>query len=283
MSVNPRAPKGKAPPGGRAGPIGSKNKPAGAGTGSKPGSDDAKAGADKAAAATDGKATTAGGAGAVANVDLTTAHKRSQMEMEFDRLKSLDKLEDGVDAIGPKGLQQLCTDLGLTYNDLDMFVVVWKLGATQSYCITRSEWLHGVYSWDIEHMGKMKTISSDWKKKVKEDEGAFTEMYYSLYDFIRGEDEKLLPQEKAIKAWHVLLPEPNVFSFLTLWVQWVTLEYKRNITRDVWRQVWEFARRIKSLDQYDSNDKWPTALDDFVEWAIEKQAITKKVAGGANH
>ena len=267
MSSNPRAPKGKAPPGGRSGPIGSKRPPV-------PKADDTKGGASPATE-------TAKASLNAAQADASAApsagmHKRSQMELEFDNLKAMDKLEEGVDAIGPKGLQKLCNELGIQYNELDMYVVVWKLGATQSYCITRSEWLHGVYSWDIEHMGKMKTVSADWRKKVKEDEAAFTEMYYSLYDFIRGEDEKLLPQEKAIKAWNVLLPEPSPFAFLTLWVQWVSLEYKRNISRDVWRQLWEFARRIKKLEDYDSNDKWPTALDDFVEWALEKQSIHKR-------
>ena len=267
MSVNPRAPKGKAPTGR---PTGKKAPP----SNPKPG-DPVPSAADKPTAAVDGKDNSAAAAvktDTAPQVVAPTAHKRSPMEQEFDRLKGMDKLEEGVDAIGPKGLQALCADIGVTYNDFDMYVVVWKLGATQSYCITRSEWLHGAYTHKLEHPQHIRGKLSEWRSEVRNEEPRFTEMYYLLYDFIRGEQEKLLPQDKAIKAWQVLLPEPIPFAFLSLWVQWVTLEYKRDITRDVWRQVWEFARKIKNLESYDSNDKWPTALDDFVEWAKEKTA-----------
>ena len=107
----------------------------------------------------------------------------------------------------------------------------------------------------------------------------FTEMYFHLYDFIRGDDEKLLASDKALKAWQVLLPENERFPLLAAWATWVATEYKRSITRDVWRQLWEFAKRIKTnLAQYDPNEKWPTALDDFVEWAKMKQAEKEQAA-----
>lgn len=197
---------------------------------------------------------------------------RTEMETIFDKYRTLDRLDDSVDAIGPKGLTQLCQDVGIAFGDFDMYVLIWKLGATQSGCVTRSEWMHSMYQWKIEHIGHIKNNIPTWRSNVREDDLAFTEMYFHLYDFIRGDDEKLLPVDKALKAWQVLLPENERFSFLSMWAQWVALEYKRNITRDLWRQLWEFARKIKKLDQYDSNDKWPTALDDFVDWSREKIA-----------
>lgn len=220
-----------------------------------------------------GKGNGGGGAG-------VAGHKRSQMEQEFDRLRAYDKLEDGVDAIGVKGLQQLCQELSIPFNELDMLILVWKLGATQSYCVTRSEWLHSAYVYKIEHPQQIKTHLSSWKTSVKDDETGFTDMYHSTYDFIRGDDEKLLPLEKAIRAWHILLPEPERFAFLTSWAQWVGLEYKRPISRDVWRQLWEFARKIRDLNQYDPNDKWPTALDDFVEHLKDIQEKEKAQKSG---
>lgn len=198
---------------------------------------------------------------------------RTEMEQIFDKYRTLDKLDESVDAIGPKGLAQLCSDIGITYGDLDSYILIWKLGATQSGCITRSEWMHGMHQWKVEHMGHIKSAMPTWRAQVKDDEDAFTDMYFHLYDFVRGDDEKLLPVEKALKAWVVLLPEAERFPLFTWWAQWITTEYKRSVTRDLWRQLWEFARKIgKNIQNYDSNDKWPTALDDFVEWTREKLA-----------
>jgi DCN1-like protein 1/2 len=208
--------------------------------------------------------------------DAPSSHKRTQVEQDYDRLRMNDKLDDGVDAIGPKGLTVLASELGVQYNDADFFLCMWKLGATQSYCITRSEWLHSMYLHKVEHMGHLKALITNWKAAIKEDDSAFAEMYNHTYDFIRGEDEKLLPLDKAIRAWQTLLPEER-FHFLPLWAQWCTVDYKRPVSRDVWRQLWEFSSQIKDLEKYDPNDKWPTALDDFVEWAKEKMT-PKQVA-----
>jgi hypothetical protein len=204
--------------------------------------------------------------------------KRSQMEQDFDRLRLLDKLEDGVDAVGPRGLAALCSELGIRDGEVDMLTVVWRIGATQSMCITRSEWLHAMYLYKIEHMGQLKNYVPQWRSLIKEDEVAFAEMYFHAYDFVRGDDEKLLPLEKGLRAWTSLLPESK-FPFLSQWAQWVTVEYKRPISRDLWRMLLEFAVKVKDLEKYDPNDKWPTALDDFVEWMLEKQkaAVAAKV------
>lgn len=212
-------------------------------------------------------------AAAVSATEKAATRARTEMETIFDKYRTLDRLDDSVDAIGPKGLTQLCSDVGIVDGDLDSMILIWKLGATQSGCITRSEWMHAMHQWKVEHLGHLKTALPNWRLQVREDEEAFTEMYFHLYDFIRGDDEKLLPVEKAMKAWTVLLPESDRFPLLTWWAQWVTMEYKRPITRDLWRQLWEFARKIgKNLQLYDCNDKWPTALDDFVEWTKDKIA-----------
>jgi hypothetical protein len=202
------------------------------------------------------------------HTDKVALRSRSEMEQSFERYRQLDRLDESVDAIGPNGITQLCSDLGIPFGELDMYVLVWKLGATQSSCITRSEWMHSMFQWKIEHFSQLRTQLPLWKAAVKEDATAFTMMYHSLYDFIRGDDEKLLAVDKALKAWQVLLPEnEGRFVFFALWAQWVTVEYKRSVTRDLWRQLLEFADKIKKLTQYDPNDNWPTALDDFVEYS----------------
>ena len=201
------------------------------------------------------------------------------MEQDFDRLRLLDKLDEGVDAFGLRGLQALCTELGIPFNELDMFVLIWKIGATQSYCVTRSEWLHAAHNHKIEHLGQLKAMLATWRASVRDDPAAFAEMYCQSYDFIRGDDEKLLPLDKALRVWPVLLPEADRFAHINHWLQWCAQQYKRPVSRDIWRQVLEFSVKVKDITTYDPNDKWPTALDDFVEWALEHTG--KKAASTA--
>ena len=222
-----------------------------------------QAGSKATASSPAAAATTSGGAPRVRG--------RSDMEMQFDKLRTMDRLDDGVDAIGPKGLQHLCGELGIAFNEIEFYITMWKLGASQSYCMTRAEWMHSVYTWKLDHLGNLKAAIPTWKNSVLNDEGLFTEMYHASFDFIRGDEDKLLPLDKALKAWHVLLPEASRFKYFTLWAQWMSVEYRRPISRDIWIELWEFARRVKDINQYDPNDKWPTAMDDFVEWALDQR------------
>ena len=259
--MNAKVPKGKAPP------------PA------SPPPQHASAPTDKAASKKVAAATSPQQGNLPADRQANVGRTRSEIEQSFDKLRQLDKLDDSTDAIGPKGIQQLCVEVGVPHGEFDMYVMVWKMGATQSGCVTRSEWMHATYIHKIEHLGMLKSSIPQWRNAVKEDETLFTEMYFHLYDFVRGDDEKLLASNKALKAWQVLLPENERFPLLSSWATWVATEYKRSITRDVWRQLWEFARRTKAnLASYDPNEKWPTALDDFVEWAKMKQAEKEQAA-----
>ena len=200
---------------------------------------------------------------------------RTDMELHFDKLRTHDKLEEGADSVGPKGLAHLCAEINVPFNDLDFYILMFKIGATQSYCITRSEWVHAAHSLHIEHVGQLKSSLSQWRTAVLADKHAFAEFYYATFDFIRGDEDKWLPLDKALRAWAVLLPEGDRFRHLSLWAQWCSLEYKRPITRDVWRELLEFARKVEDLSAYDPSDKWPTAFDDFVEWALEKKGIKR--------
>jgi hypothetical protein len=176
-------------------------------------------------------------------VPLTTTQglKRSAMEAEFDKLRQKDRFDEGVDAIGPEGMKIMARDFLQLPNDaplvahwgVEMFTVGWKLQAVQAYTVTRAEWLSamsggratamatsgaagfgGPAAPVFQERGNRKVINdwaslrekvSMWVEEVNTNEKAFQQMYNHTYDFIRGDDEKLLPQAKAMKAWRTLL------------------------------------------------------------------------------
>lgn len=224
-----------------------------------------------AAAATSGETAIISAAGQTAST-APISHRRTQMESDFDRFRAYDKLEDGVDSIGPTGWGVLCQELGISAASQDAFILSWSLGATQSSCVSRSEWMHAGHLHKLDHLGSLKAAMKNWQQAVRTDEASFTLMYEAAYDFARGDDDKLLPLEKAIRLWQVLLT-PDIFPLITTWISWCATEYKKPVSRDLWRSVLDF-RSVK-LDAYDSaNNSFPCAIDDFVDFSRDKMAQT---------
>lgn len=187
---------------------------------------------------------------------------RSEMENCFDRLRALDK-SDNVDIMGLQGIHQLCTELGIAADSFEMMVLMWKLGAIRKGCITRWEWLTSLYTNEVDQFHQLRTFLGEWVTEVSKKGSSFAEMYYFLYDFIRGENDRLMAPRTAVQAWDVLLKDEKM---LPSWNKWVVTEYKRSISRDLWRQLWVLFSSVKSLSDFDPNGRWPTAIDDFVEW-----------------
>jgi hypothetical protein len=143
---------------------------------------------------------------------------------------------------------------------------------------------------------------------VKQNEKEFAQMYNHTYDFIRGDDEKLLPLSKALKAWKTLLVgdvkgnHPSQYSgsrfpLFPLFEQWAVQHFTRrlppkpgssavgevvlrDVPRDLWLQMYEFSRRVHDVEEYRSSDEWSSVFDDFVEWA-KAQALRGSQATAA--
>ena len=211
------------------------------------------------------------------------------MEQDFDRLRAIDRLEDGLDVIGLKGIAQLCSELNIAggVNSLESFIVQWSIGAADFGVITRSEWLHAAHVHDLLHVHSLRDRSKTWQSLVREDATAFSEMYYYIYDFVRGED-KLLSIDRAVKVWQAVLT-PDVFPLTQQWCSWCANDFRKPVSRDIWKQVLEFAKlmnmekeapKIRAIvaeviNGFDLSGKWPTAIDDFVQWVRDKNIVAK--------
>ncbi|KEG15461.1 DCN1-like protein 2 [Trypanosoma grayi] len=187
---------------------------------------------------------------------------RNEMESYFERLLALGRV-NGLDAMGAKGIEQLCGDLSITLNSFEMYTLIWKMGITRGGCIPRADWLTTMYAYKIKHPIDLKLNLTEWVKEAREE--AFIEFYNELYDYIRGEEARLMPADNAIKAWAVLFAhEPRIRS----WIEWYTVVHKRDVTRDVWRQLAVFFSTVPKIEVYSVEDKWPSAIDSYVEWCV---------------
>ncbi|ORC93837.1 DCN1-like protein 2 [Trypanosoma theileri] len=194
-----------------------------------------------------------------------TAFGRNDMETYFESLLALDR-SDGLDAIGTKGIARLCEDLCIAKDSFEMYTLIWKMNITRGECIPRTDWLSTMYTYKVEQLLNLRMLLSEWVKEAKST--AFNEFYSHLYDFIRGEDARLMPTDRAIKVWGILFEhDPRIKS----WIQWYSLVYMRDVTRDVWQQLGLFLSKVPNIEAYRVGDKWSSAIDNYVEWYKSSQ------------
>lgn len=184
---------------------------------------------------------------------------QSEIEKYFEFLKQ----GEISDQIGIKGLEILVKELRLEWMSLEMLVLMWKLRATRLGTVTRGEWNLAMYDNGITQQIHLRTKMNEWVANVRNNTETFTEMYNFIYDFIRGENLRWMPVDKALAAWKVLLPPSPI---VTQWCHWVKTIFDSEISRDVWQQFWLLVCAHPDLKDYESDGKWPTVLDDFVDW-----------------
>lgn len=158
---------------------------------------------------------------------------RNEMELHFDRYCSLERSLQ-TEGITGRGLAQLFSEIAVPPSSLDCFAVLWKLGATQKGCVTRSEWIMAMYAHGIESLSQLKLKAAEWAKDVRSNDGSFLLMYNFVYDYVRGEGDRCMSLANATKAWDVLLEKKKRYP---QWKLWAADHIKSDVTRDLWRQV----------------------------------------------
>lgn len=204
--------------------------------------------------------------------------KRSTFELEFDALRTHDRLND-EDCIGPKGFAQLCKELGFpTANSREGFIVAQRLGCAQFGFVTRGEWSNAARG--ELHLGTLALTAKGWVVDSA-DPIIFREVYYNAFDMVRSDNSNTgLKLDAAVRLWQLLLTT-DIFPLVNVFCVWALQEFKRPVTRDLYKEVWRFAQSQVGLDDYDSNGTWPCAIDDFVDWSRRRAAASKQKAAAA--
>ncbi|CCW59885.1 unnamed protein product [Phytomonas sp. EM1] len=193
---------------------------------------------------------------------------RTEMELLFDKLKKLDK-GDSPDVIYSRGIEQLCSELSIRPNSLEMFVLMWRLRAVRDGCVSRNEWLSLIYNCGVLMLSQLKDYLNESVRIVQEREEEFYSMYNFLYDFIRGENNRRMPAVRAVQAWKVFFVQKK--DLVDRWNGWILEEYKYEISRDLWGQTAVFFLNSKQQGKDNNNHttdlgQRSSAIDDFCKW-----------------
>jgi len=195
---------------------------------------------------------------------------------DFDRLMALGAKDCPQPAtsspplLGAAAFGHLCTILNIDGEDDTLLVVLYRLGGKcSSFTLTKESFCAGMASLGCSDLDQLKSLVPGLRAEMaRMPREQFRMYYYWCYDFIRDASVRVLPAEAACAYWRIVLTRR--YKYLSLWCEYVETIYKKGITKDVWRQLYDFACVENLTEGYDSSGAWPTLMDDFVAWGKDK-------------
>ncbi|KAI0750366.1 potentiating neddylation domain-containing protein [Irpex lacteus] len=135
------------------------------------------------------------------------------------------------------------------------------------------------------------------RDKLGSDAHYFQQVYNYAFEFSRPAGQRSLALEMAQGLWALLIPhglqggalshkredgEDDAMGidedgwqeeYLDWWFEHLKEKGVKGVSKDVWQMFLEFVRTIDAkFEKYDLEAAWPSAIDDFVEYAKQRVA-----------
>jgi DCN1-like protein 1/2 len=191
---------------------------------------------------------------------------KNSLEASFDSFYAADASRGDPNSLGPVHLLELASALGVSGDDIVMYIIVWKLRCQTPQTVKKEEWLKGLAAMKIESIEKLKAALPTFRNEITSANN-FRDFYAFLFDWIRDSPSlKVITSETAVALWTMLFspPSPRTFPLRDKWLEFMSTVHKKAVSKDLWKQTLEFS--AITLDKYDPESSWPTAMDEFVEW-----------------
>ncbi|KAI9096885.1 Cullin binding-domain-containing protein [Phlyctochytrium arcticum] len=154
--------------------------------------------------------------------------------------------------------------------DVVTLVLAWHLQCPRMCEFRRAGWLAGWTKLCCDSIEKMRAVLPSLREEL-DDPAKFKDIYHFTFQFARSEGQKGLGLETAIAFWQLLLAKS--FSRLDLWVEFLTTQHKKDISKDTWNLFLEFIRTTDGkLENHDKDGAWPVLIDSFVDYVQSKES-----------
>lgn len=176
----------------------------------------------------------------------------------FRKYKAPD--EDGIHS---EGIQELCSDLGISTLDPVTLVISYHCRAEQMGIFTREEFVGGMQRLGCDDLLKLRGKLEELRASLS-DRHRCKEIYAFTFQFALDQGQRCLPVEMCVELWKLLL-RPH-FALLDQWLAFVEQRVKNAISKDTWMMLYDLATQVQpDLSDYDMNGAWPVLIDEFVE------------------
>ena len=182
-------------------------------------------------------------------------------------------------------LVHLAEKLEIDPDDISLYVLAWKLQCVVPFSVQRVEWCQGLAALGVDSITGLKSIIPALQAQTQNEKN-LKEFYFWIFMWLRdSEVAKFLQVDTALTMWPILFgPQTgHTFAALDEWLEfWSTQKAGKGVTKDVWRQTFDFASVDIYTDisptnpmGYDEAGSWPSVMDEFVSWARKKKVQTK--------
>ncbi|KAG5728352.1 DCN1-like protein 5 [Termitomyces sp. T112] len=199
---------------------------------------------------------------------------------------------DEFNTIGADGFARLCNDAQITMEGALPLILAWQFGTKEMMKITEEEWRKGTGSLKISNLPTLSMAVRDLEdllildkpmpqKKSKKDvydkaaywkysqdrKASFNQLYMFCFTLVKPAQSKNIDMETATALWSVLLvPKYPLMGEVVAFIGDHPTTY-RAANKDLWSMMLEFCDTVNpNLSDYESDEAWPTLLDNFVAW-----------------
>jgi len=213
----------------------------------------------------------------------------------FNKYKERD-----IDEIAIDGTLKFCEDLDVNPEDVVLLAVAYELKSPGVGAFPKDGWVEGWKRLHCDSIPKMKAQLAQLNSKLSNDTEYLQAVYNFTFNFAKSEGQRSIPIETAIAFWGLLLPagqrgqalrhmdmttdastgdvtyhpskEPGWKpEYNALWFEYLNEKGGKGISKDTWHMFFDFMRTIDAkFQKHDLDAAWPSAIDDFTEWAKER-------------
>ena len=206
------------------------------------------------------------------------------------------------------------TDLGVKLDEVVVLAVLTELGAPTMGEFTRDGFVNGwqnlrycrtpslqayilthrlivsdeIYS--AEPLSKQQGQIASFRRSLAVTPDFFKRVYKQTFVIARLPGQKIVPLEMALEYWRLLFTPPSLSwntastPWLMLWLDYLEVEWKKSISKDMWDQTVVFAMKSledESMSWWSVDGAWPGVLDEFVFYVRDKREKKGDAAGRA--
>jgi len=210
----------------------------------------------------------------------------------FEKYKEPESEEITID-----GTIKFCADLNVNPEDVVLLAIAYELKSPGVGQWTKSGWLEGWKNIGADSISEMKNSLVKLRDQLGSDSEYFEKVYKYTFDFARNDGQRSLGLETAQAFWSLLIPhglaggalsripmqdddedvemdeggEGWKEEYLQWWFDFLNGRGGKGVTKDTWIMFFAFIRSIDAeFSEYDADDAWPSTIDDFVAYAIER-------------
>jgi hypothetical protein len=130
----------------------------------------------------------------------------------------------------------------------------------------RSGFVKGAVALKVDSLASLKGLLPELSRKASYGHRDFDAVYKFAFGWGCEPGIRNLKKEVAIGLWSLLIPR-SAFALLEEWVSFWHASPARVVTKDEWNSFKRFVELHQTNKTLiESDDAWPTAIDDFVEY-----------------